>query len=46
MMTITEADPQLSHLFAPGRIGSLEIKNRIVMAPMTNGATEQGYVTD
>ena len=45
-MTITEADPQLSHLFAPGRIGALEIKNRIVMAPMTNGAIDEGYVTD
>ncbi len=30
-MTTQEADPQLSHLFAPGRIGSLEMKNRIVM---------------
>lgn len=35
------------HLFAPGRIGTLEIPNRIVMAPMaTNYASETGGMTD
>ena len=34
-------------LFEPGRIGSLEIKNRLVMPPMaTNYATKDGQVTD
>ncbi len=34
-------------LFEPGRIGSLEIPNRIVMPPMLMGyGTEDGYVTD
>ncbi len=33
-------------LFSPGRIGSLEAKNRIVMAPMVrNYADERGFVT-
>jgi len=27
------------HLFTPGRIGNLEIRNRIVMLPMTMGCT-------
>lgn len=30
------------HLFSPGRIGSVEVKNRIVMAPMGTGAL-MGY---
>lgn len=34
-------------LLKPGRIGTLELKNRIVMAPMGNGyGTVDGYVTD
>lgn len=34
-------------LFEPGHIGELELRNRIVMAPMgTNYATEDGYITD
>jgi 2,4-dienoyl-CoA reductase-like NADH-dependent reductase (Old Yellow Enzyme family)/thioredoxin reductase len=34
-------------LFEPGRIGSLEMKNRLVMPPMaTNYASEDGEVTD
>lgn len=34
-------------LFQPFRIGSMTLKNRIVMPPMgTNYATEEGYVTD
>ena len=36
-----------SLLFAPGRIGSLEIRNRIVMSPMTTGyATADGRPSD
>lgn len=35
------------HLFSPGRIGTLEVSNRIVMAPMaTNYASETGGMTD
>ncbi len=45
-MTTQQADLQFTHLFSPGRIGPLETKNRIVMAPIANGATEEGYVTD
>ncbi|MGD9497608.1 MAG: FAD-dependent oxidoreductase [Armatimonadota bacterium] len=34
-------------LFAPGRIGTLELPNRIIMAPMaTNYANERHHVTD
>lgn len=34
-------------LFQPGRIGSLEIKNRIVLPPMLMGyGSEDGYVTE
>jgi len=36
----------LTRLFQPGRIGGMEVKNRIVMPPMgTDYATEEGYVT-
>ena len=36
-----------SHLFSPGRIGTLYLKNRIVMAPLgTRLTTENGAVTD
>ena len=35
------------HLFAPGKIGTLYLKNRIVMAPLgTRLTTENGAVTD
>ena len=35
------------HLMAPGRIGSLELRNRILMCPMgDNQATEEGRVTE
>ncbi|MBX6772861.1 MAG: FAD-dependent oxidoreductase [Chloroflexi bacterium] len=38
--------PSLVHLFRPIRIGPVELRNRIVMAPMvTNYATEDGQVT-
>ncbi len=34
-------------LFTPGRIGSLEIRNRIIMPPMTTRAADRdGFVTD
>ncbi len=34
-------------LFQPGRIGKVELRNRIIMSPMGVGyATESGYVTD
>lgn len=39
-------DTGFGHLFQPCRIGSMALKNRIVMAPMsTNFGTEDGYVT-
>ncbi|CAM9548493.1 unnamed protein product [Discosporangium mesarthrocarpum] len=35
------------HLLAPGRIGSLDLRNRILMCPMgDNQASDGGYVTD
>ncbi|WP_324666164.1 oxidoreductase [Haloarcula sediminis] len=38
---------EFTHLFQPGRIGSTDIRNRLVMAPMgTNFASERGEVTD
>lgn len=38
---------QLEHLFSPGKIGSLYLKNRIVMAPLGSRlTTENGAVTD
>ncbi|WP_324761022.1 FAD-dependent oxidoreductase [Haloarcula sp. GH36] len=38
---------EFTHLFQPGRIGSTDIRNRLVMAPMgTNLASERGEVTD
>jgi 2,4-dienoyl-CoA reductase-like NADH-dependent reductase (Old Yellow Enzyme family) len=42
------ADPtQTDVLFTPGRIGSVEISNRIVMPPMTTRAADaEGFVTE
>ena len=38
---------QLTKLFEPGKIGRMEVKNRIVMAPMgTHASDRDGYVTD
>jgi 2,4-dienoyl-CoA reductase (NADPH2) len=38
---------ELKHLFNPIKIGDMELKNRIVMAPMGTGmATPEGYITD
>ncbi len=39
-------DPRYARLLAPGRIGKMELRNRIIMAPMGTGyATEEGLVT-
>ncbi len=39
--------PELSSLFQPGMIGKLEVKNRIVMAPLGVGYCHpEGYNTD
>ena len=36
-----------SHLLSPGRIGSLELRNRILMCPMGDDqATDNGFVTE
>jgi len=40
---------KLVKLFEPGRMGKLEVKNRIVMAPLGHGftlATKEGFITD
>jgi len=38
---------QFKKLLEPGRIGTLELKNRIIMAPMgTNFATQDGFITE
>lgn len=40
-------DSRFTELLKPGKIGQMELKNRIIMAPMGTGfATEQGFVTD
>lgn len=33
-------------LLEPGKIGSMELKNRVVLAPMSNNLMEDGFVTD
>ena len=33
-------------LFKPVRIGGIELRNRVVMPPMTTGFARDGYVTD
>lgn len=38
---------QLNRLFEPGRIGRVELKNRLVMAPMgTHSCDQDGFITD
>ena len=38
---------RLEHLFAPGRIGTLEVRNRILLCPMgDNQANDDGTVSD
>jgi 2,4-dienoyl-CoA reductase-like NADH-dependent reductase (Old Yellow Enzyme family)/thioredoxin reductase len=40
-------DPRFKKLLEPGRIGHMELKNRIIMSPMgTNFAAEDGYITE
>ncbi|MBM4463222.1 MAG: FAD-dependent oxidoreductase [Chloroflexi bacterium] len=40
-------DPRFRKLLEPGRIGCMELRNRIIMAPMgTNFAAEDGYITE
>ncbi|HEY86660.1 MAG TPA: FAD-dependent oxidoreductase [Dehalococcoidia bacterium] len=44
---MTSTNLRFKKLLEPGRIGQLELRNRIVMAPMgTNFATRDGYVTE
>src|SRR6266540_2823832 len=38
--------PAYPHLFTPGRIGNVTIRNRIVQSPMGTGLIELGRVTD
>ncbi len=39
-------DPRYAKLLEPGRIGGMELRNRIIMAPMGTGyATAEGFVT-
>src|SRR5512136_252759 len=40
-------NPQFEKLFEPGRIGTMEIRNRIVMPAMAGmGPTPEGFVTE
>ncbi len=36
----------MSHLFQPLRLGSLDLANRIVIAPMCQYSADQGRATD
>ena len=36
---------QFKKLFEPGQIGTMTVKNRIVMAPMVSGSNPNGGVT-
>ncbi|NPV53545.1 MAG: FAD-dependent oxidoreductase [Firmicutes bacterium] len=46
-MDHVQASPHFPKLFEPGQIGSMKLRNRIVMPPMgTNLASETGAVTD
>jgi 2,4-dienoyl-CoA reductase-like NADH-dependent reductase (Old Yellow Enzyme family) len=43
----TAAQARASALFTPGRIGRVEIRNRIVLPPMTTRtADEEGFITE
>ena len=36
---------QLTKLFEPGKIGTMEVKNRLIMAPMITGSTSpEGFI--
>jgi 2,4-dienoyl-CoA reductase-like NADH-dependent reductase (Old Yellow Enzyme family) len=40
-------NPDVGGIFGPGRIGSMTLRNRLVLPAMgTNLGTEEGYVTD
>lgn len=44
--TLMGANSRFARLLQPGRIGRMELRNRIIMAPMgTSYATEEGFVT-
>jgi 2,4-dienoyl-CoA reductase-like NADH-dependent reductase (Old Yellow Enzyme family)/thioredoxin reductase len=44
---IKESLMKFSHLFEPFQLGSIKLKNRLVMSPMTmNYATEEGFATE
>lgn len=39
--------PEFTRLFEPGKIGPMELKNRIIYPPLvTNMVTEEGHITD
>lgn len=37
---------EFSKLLSPGKIGTMELKNRIVLPPMGTDAGEEGFVTE
>ncbi|MFC1913831.1 FAD-dependent oxidoreductase [Chloroflexota bacterium] len=37
---------RLTKLFEPAKIGTMEVKNRLVMAPMATFSCEEGFITD
>jgi 2,4-dienoyl-CoA reductase-like NADH-dependent reductase (Old Yellow Enzyme family)/thioredoxin reductase len=39
-------DARFEKLLSPGRIGKMELKNRIIMAPMESGLADNGVVTE
>ena len=42
-----DVSARFGHLLSPGRIGTMELRNRIVMCPMgDNQATAEGHVTE
>lgn len=46
-MSVVEGFREFKMLFTPTRIGDMELKNRVVMAPMETGfATKEGFVSD
>ena len=46
-MTTTDGDTRFVNLMTPARFGRIELRNRVVMAPMTRSrATPDGAVTD
>jgi 2,4-dienoyl-CoA reductase-like NADH-dependent reductase (Old Yellow Enzyme family) len=43
---MTQAATRLRRLFEPGRIGTMQLKNRITMAPMGTQMYAEGFVTE